>query len=101
MGDGTPEQDVTSILKKYTFEGMYDDDDAAMAFVAEKEFETGGGRKIWFKQERTNGQVLEGPATITEIKVTGGEAQEYPAFECSIAWNKKPEITKAEDGEGE
>lgn len=90
-GDGTPEEDVTSVKKKYTFEGMYDDADEGMKFIADLEFETGEGRKVWFKQERTNGDVFQGSATVTEIKVTGGEAQEYAAFECSIAWNRKPE----------
>lgn len=94
-GDGTPEEDVIFVKKKYTFEGMFDEEDEAMKFIAGKEFETGEGRKIMFKQERTDGSVLEGPATLTEIKVTGGEATEYARFECSIAWDKKPEITPA------
>lgn len=94
-GDGTPSTDVISIAKSYTFEGMYDDTDEAMKFIADLEFETGEGRKIMFKQERTNGDVLEGPATVTGIKVTGGEATEYATFECAIAWDKKPEITPA------
>lgn len=92
-GDGTPEDDVISVKKTYAFEGLYDDSDEGMKFIADLEFETGENRKIWFKQERTNGDVLEGPATVKEIKVTGGEASEYAAFECSISWDKKPEIT--------
>lgn len=92
-GDGTPETDVISVKKTYTFEGFYDDDDEAMKFIAGLEFETGEGRKIWFKQERTNGDVLEGPATVTDVKVTGGEATEYATFECAISWDKRPEIT--------
>lgn len=92
-GDGTPETDVISIKKSYTFEGMYDEDDPAMKFIAGLEFETGEARKIMFKQVRTNGDVLEGPATVTGIKVTGGEATEYATFECAIAWDKRPEVT--------
>lgn len=92
-GDGTPEEDVVYVKKKYAFEGMYDEADPAMQFIAEKELETGEGRKIMFKQVRTDGRTLEGPATLTEVKVTGGEATEYAAFECSISWDKKPEIT--------
>lgn len=92
-GDGTPETDVISVKKTYTFEGMFDEEDEAMVFVASKEFETGQGRKILMKQERTDGTVLEGPATITDIKVTGGEATEYATFACSISWDKKPDIT--------
>jgi len=92
-GDGTPETDVISIKKTYTFEGFFDEDDPAHQFIAGLEFETGENRKIMFKQVRTNGDVLEGPATISEIKVTGGEATEYATLECTIAWDKKPEIT--------
>lgn len=92
-GDGTPESDVVSIKKSYSFEGMYDENDPAMAFIAGLEFETGEGRKIAFKQVRTDGTTLTGRATITEIKVTGGEASEYAVFSCSIGWDTKPTIT--------
>lgn len=94
-GDGTPETDVISIKKNYTFEGFYDEEDPAMKFIADLEFETGEGRKIMFKQVRTNGDTLEGKATVTDVKVTGGEATEYAVFECAISWDKKPEVTKA------
>lgn len=99
-GDGTPETDVISVKKVYTFEGMYDEEDAAMSFIAGLEFETGENRKIMFKQVRTNGEVLEGKATVSEIKVTGGEATEYATFECTIGWDKKPEITDGGNGGG-
>lgn len=92
-GDGTPTSDVTGVKKTYTFEGYYDDEDPAMQFIASLEFEIGEGRKIMFKQERTNGDVLEGIATVTDIKVTGGEATEFATFECTIAWDEKPTIT--------
>ncbi len=98
-GDGTPETDVTSVAKRYTFEGMYDDEDPAMKFIAGLEFETGEARKIMFRQVRTNGDTLEGIATVTEPKVTGGEATEYPEFSCAIAWDKKPEIVTGDSGE--
>lgn len=97
-GDGTPETDVISVKKTYTFEGFYDEEDPAMKFIAGLEFETGEARKIMFKQVRTNGDTLEGKATVSEIKVTGGEATEYATFECTIAWDKKPTITKATTG---
>lgn len=94
-GDGTPETDVISVKKSYSFEGMYDEDDPAMKFIASLEFETGEARKVMFKQVRTNGDTLEGKATVSEIKVTGGEATEYATFECTIGWDKKPTITRA------
>ena len=48
-GDGTPQTDIISVAKSYTFEGLYDDEDPAMKFIASLEFETGEGRKIMFK----------------------------------------------------
>ena len=92
-GDGTPESDVVSVKKSYSFEGMYDETDEAMKFIASLELEVGEGRKIAFKQERTNGDILEGRATVTEIKVTGGEASEYATFSCKIGWDSKPKVT--------
>lgn len=99
-GDGTPETDVISVKKTYTFEGFYDEEDPAMKFIAGLEFETGEKRKIMFKQVRTNGDTLEGKATVSEIKVTGGEATEYATFECTISWDKKPEITPGDNNNG-
>lgn len=93
--DGTPESDVISVKKKYSFEGLYDDADPAQKFIAGLEFETGEARKVMFKQVRTNGDTYEGIATVTEPKVTGGEASEYPEFSCAIGWDKKPEKTLA------
>lgn len=92
-GDGTKETDVIGVTKTWTFEGMYDDDDPAMKFIASKEFEVGEARKVMYKQIRTNGDTLEGEATLTAIKVTGGEATEYATFECALSWDKKPTIT--------
>lgn len=94
-GDGTLEQDITSISKGFAFEGMYDPEDEAQAFIADLEFEVGENRKIWYKQVRTDGTELEGRATVTDIVVVGGPAEEYAAFECTITWDAKPKITPA------
>lgn len=94
-GDGTPESDVVSVKKSYSFEGMYDEEDPAMKFIAGLELETGEARKIAFKQKRTDGSTLSGRATVTEIKVTGGEASEYATFSCTIGWDAKPTVTPA------
>lgn len=94
-GDGTLEQDITSISKGFSFEGMYDPEDEAQAFIADLEFEVGENRKIWYKQVRTDGTELEGRATVTDIVVVGGPAEEYATFECTITWDAKPKITPA------
>lgn len=92
-GDGTPETNVLTVKKTYTFEGTYDDENPAMAFVKGLEFATGNARKVAFRQVRTDGSELFGRATISGIKVTGGEATEYPVFECTISWDATPTIT--------
>ena len=97
-GDGTPTDDITALKKVYTFEGTFDQEDPAMAFIASLEFETGEARKIAFKQNRTDGSSLFGKATVSAIKVTGGPAEEYPVFECAIAWDNRPTLTQPTPG---
>ncbi|GAF65230.1 phage tail tube protein [Alkalihalobacillus trypoxylicola] len=92
-GDGNPTTDVLSRTEKYTFEGVYDDEDPAMKFIAGLKREVGEGRKIMFKVVETNGDVVEGPATVTVPITSGGEATEYATFSCTIAYNQKPELT--------
>lgn len=92
-GDGTLTDDITGIKKTYTFSGAYDDEDPAMKFIKNLEFTLGDARKVAFKQVRTDGTTYFGKATVTAIKVTGGEASDYPVFECAIAWDQVPTIT--------
>ena len=94
-GDGTPEDDVENISEKYGFEGTYDYSDPGQNFIASLKREIGEGRKIMFRKTESNGDVAEGRATVTDIIYSGGEASDYGAFSCSIAWDRRPEITKA------
>lgn len=93
-GDGTPEIEVVSVAMAWDVEGTYDDDDPAHQLIRSLEFEVGAGRKIMYKQIRPNGDIYEGPATVTEIVTTGGEASAYEPLSFTITWDKKPEITK-------
>jgi len=99
-GDGTPETDVISVKKTYAFSGYFDEADPAHQLIQKLEFETGEGRKIMFRQVRTDGTVLEGPATLLNPKVTGGEASDYATLECTISWDRKPEITPDDSNNG-
>lgn len=90
-GDGTPETTVTSVKYGYTFEGDYIKEDAAQAIIAGMRFLTGDQRKVWFKVVDADGKTqYVAPATVSEIKIGGGEAAEYEAFECTISWNAVP-----------
>lgn len=89
-GDGTPETDVMSVKKGFTFEGLRDPEDEAQNLVANREMTVGDDRKIMLKQVRPNGDVFQGRATATEIIVSGGDASEYQPFECTITWDRLP-----------
>ena len=92
-GDGTAESDVVSIKEAYSFEGTYDDADPAMKFIAGLKRETGEGRKVMFRKVESNGDTLEGRATVTDIVASGGDASAYETFTCTITWDRKPEVT--------
>lgn len=94
-GDGTAEDEVITVKKSYGFEGYFDAADAAMSLVAGLELKIGEDRKLLFKQVRTDGSSLTGEATVSNIKVTGGEATEYAPFNCTISWNRTPTVTPA------
>lgn len=94
-GDGTPEDDVENISEKYGFEGTYDYSNPAQKFIASLKREIGEGRKILFRKTESNGDVAVGPATVTDIIYSGGEASDFGAFSCTIAWDRKPEVTPA------
>ncbi|KYG28178.1 phage tail tube protein [Alkalihalobacillus trypoxylicola] len=93
-GDGNPETDVTSRLEQYSFEGTFDKNDPAMAFVDSRKREIGQGRKIMFKIVEDDGTEIEGPATLTVPITTGGEATEFKAFSCTIGFNRTPTVTE-------
>lgn len=89
--DGTPETVVTSVKYGYTFEGDYIKEDEAQKIVADMRFLTGDQRKVWFKVVDPDGKTqYSGVATVSEIKIGGGEAAEFEAFECTISWNSVP-----------
>ncbi|HEM5101702.1 TPA: phage tail protein [Streptococcus suis] len=90
-GDGTPETTVTSVKYGYTFEGDYIKEDAAQKIIADMRFATGEQRKVWFKVVDADGKTqYVAPATVSGIKIGGGEAAEHEAFECTISWNAVP-----------
>ena len=94
-GDGTPEDNVRAIKKTYDVVGLRSAGDAAQDFIAGLEFQPSTARKIAFKQVRTDGSTYFGRATVSNINVTGGPAEEFAPFECSISWDRTPTITPA------
>lgn len=94
MGDGTPETDVISTKLSYSIEGSYLDSDPAHKFIRSIETKSGEARKVMYKQVRQNGDVLEGPATITQPITTGGEASAFEPLSFTVAWDREPELTQ-------
>ena len=90
-GDGTKKTVVTSVKNGYSFEGDYIKEDAAQAIVAGMRFKTGDDRNVWLKVVESDGKTqYVGVATVSGIKIGGGEASEYETFECTISWNVAP-----------
>lgn len=95
-GDGTPETQVTDRLEQYEFEGIYNSENEAMKHIDSIKREVGAGRKVMFKIEYDNGDIAEGPATVSSPITNGGEATEFKLFSCTIGFNRTPELTKAD-----
>lgn len=98
-GDGTPEQNIISIAKAYDVEGVRYYGDEAQDHIAGMEGKRGDDAKVWHKIIRADGKKqYEGVATVTDIVVDGGEADEDEAFGFSISYDEFPEITDAVPG---
>lgn len=90
-GDGNPKTVVSSVKAGYSFEGDYIKEDEAQALIASMRFKTGEGRQVWFKVIESDGLTqFSGVATVSDIKIAGGEASEYETFECTITWDSTP-----------
>lgn len=106
-GDGTSETEVLSIKKNHPFEGHYLSDEPSHELIASKEFSRGDDRKIMYKQVRSGGKILEGEATLQDVNVTGGPAEDYRPISGTISWNITPKVTEekeednGDDGSGE
>lgn len=93
---GSSEEEVTRISKKITVTGHRMVGDEAQDLIAGMEFETGSKRDIWLSRKSRDGVTFIGRATVSNIKIFGGDANGYRPFECEIAWKGKPEKTQAE-----
>lgn len=95
-GDGTVTTDVTGVAEQYGFEGTFDKENPAMAYIASLRHKKGDGRKIKFRVTDPDGTTHTGPATVSGIIYRGGEASGYPAFNCTIRFDEEPETAPAD-----
>lgn len=94
-GNGEPETDVTSHKLGYSFTGLYDEEDAAQALIANMIGKSGEARKVFFKVVNASGTKQRvGKATVTEPVVQVGDATAFGDFTCSISFDSTPDQTE-------
>ncbi|VTS32655.1 tail shaft protein [Streptococcus porcinus] len=90
-GDGTKKTVVTGVKHGYSFEGDYIKEDAAQKIIADMRFKVGDARTVWFKIVESDGKTqYSGVATVSDIKIGGGEASEFEKFEATVTWDSAP-----------
>jgi len=100
-GDGTPENTVTAIQKGYSVEGYRYAGDPAQDLIAEMELGILDDRKVWHKVVSADGsKTYEGVATVSNIVIDGGSADEFETFSCDITYDQIPTITNGSGGSG-
>ncbi|PQD37769.1 phage tail tube protein [Enterococcus durans] len=93
-GNGEGETDVTYHQLGYSFTGLYDEEDPAMAAIENMIGKSGDARKVWFKVISASGKKQRvGKATVTEPVAQVGDATAYGDFSCGIAFDSTPEST--------
>lgn len=99
-GDGTKQNTVIGFKEAYDFEGTFDSEDKASAFIRDLRGKDGDERVVQFKVTDPDGTVEVGPATVTNILFRGGEASEYPSLSYTISRNEKAKVTKGSPSAG-
>lgn len=94
-GDGTPELEITGYVEEWTITGLWDSKDPAQKLIKDKKRTFGDSRRVWHKVTETDGTVIEGLATATDIKAGTGAAVDYEPFEVTLRFNGMPNVTEA------
>lgn len=93
-GDGSQETTVTGVRAAYSFEGSFDPEDKAQAYIEGIRFKTGENRKVWHKVVTSDGKkTFIGVATVSAIVAGSGDATEFEDFSCTISYNQIPKET--------
>ncbi|MCI0767426.1 capsid protein [Bacillus sp. TL12] len=94
-GNGSAERDVTGGMLSYGFEGHRSYGDKAQDYIFSLTNKYGPARKTTFTVTEPNGDKWEGPATISDIKAPGGDANSKGEIEFTISFDGVPTFTKA------
>lgn len=94
-GGGSAERDVTGGMLSYGFEGHRNYGDKAQDYIFTLTNKYGPDRKTTLTVTEPNGDKWEGPATISDIKNPGGDANSKGEIEFTISFDGVPTFTKA------
>lgn len=94
-GGGAAERDITGFMLSYAFEGHRNYGDPAQDYIFSLLAKVGPDRKTVFSVTEPNGDKWEGPATISDIKAPGGDANAKGEIEFTISFDGMPTFTEA------
>ncbi|MGF1918796.1 phage tail tube protein [Enterococcus faecalis] len=94
--NGGSEKYYTGISVAYSYSGHRSFGDEGQEFIRDKVFKL-TDRDCFFRVTEPDGRVISGPATIGGIKISGGDANARPDFECTITFKGLPSDTKKEN----
>ena len=91
--DGGTEEVVGGVSQEYKAEGHRFVGDPAQDFIASKEWDA-QDRLVWAGIKDPDGTTYIGKATLKEIKVRGGDANDFQPIEFGLRFRGKPVMTK-------
>lgn len=94
--NGGSEKYYTGITVSYSFSGHRKYQDAGQEYIRDKVFKL-NERDCFFKVTEPDGRIVSGKATLGGIKISGGDANSRPDFECTITFVGIPKDVKAND----
>lgn len=93
-GGGAAERDVIGFMLSYAFEGHRNYGDPAQDYIMDLATKTGPDRKVKFIVEEPGGTSLEGPATISDIGLPGGDANAKGDISFTISFDGSPVVVE-------
>lgn len=94
-GNGFGNSDVIGAQLIYTATGHRVSGDPAQDFIFSLRFAIGNDRKTNFRTYDSEGNLAQGPCTIANVTIGGGDANGKKAFGCEIHINGEPTVTDA------
>lgn len=94
-GGGFGSADVTAKRLSLAFSGYRLQGNEAQDYVASLESAIGDDCKTLFKWTKTDGSVLTGSVTVSNVVTSGGTPSAKETFSFTVTFNGKPTYTKA------